>query len=237
MSLELGFKKDFSQKVVALGSAGNYQFSFAILLRAVIQFTPHNMKIHLVSILVFLAASFMLQAEEDIRVDRIDFNSLRDNWVQMEIELSCEGNSNEEARDKDYVERIKVKAYLGYTRDASARSFDYYTSEIEILIMEKGDDNNVYFYLPGLIVERDQLKTDPDFYYVEVSVNGNAQKPQKAAMSSSIPNLDILNSFISKAESEGTDNEHALIPYYLVSGIDLGRVSQLPTVLRREVRN
>ena len=195
------------------------------------------MKKYFVSILIFVSAFLILPAQEDIRVDRIDFNSLRDDWIQMEIELSCEGNSAEEARDKDYVEKIKVKAYLGYTRDASARSFDYYTSEIEILIMEKGDDNNVYFYLPGLIVERDQLKTDPDFYYVEVSVNGNAQKAQTAAMSSSISNLGMLNNFLSKAESEGKDNEHVLMPYYLVSGIDLGRVSQLPAFLRREVRN
>ena len=197
------------------------------------------MKKYFVPTLALLSASLMLPAQEDIRVDRVDFNSLRDDWIQMEIELSCEGNSAEEARDKDYVEKIKVKAYLGYTRDASARSFDYYTSEIEILIMEKGDDNNVYFYLPGLIVERDQLKTDPDFYYVEVSVNGGAQKPQKVAMSSNIPNLDILNSFISKADAEGADNEHVLMPIYLVSGsgVDLGRVSQLPAFLRREVRN
>ena len=195
------------------------------------------MKKYFVSILALVAVSLVLPAQEDIRVDRVDFNSLRDDWIQMEIELSCEGNSAEEARDKDYVEKIKVKAYLGYTREASARSFDYYTSEIEILIMEKGDDNNVYFYLPGLIVDRDQLKTDPDFYYVEVSVNGDAQQPQKAAMSSNIPNLDILNSFISKADSEGADNEHVLMPYYLVSGIDLGRISQLPAFLRREVRD
>ena len=170
----------------------------------------------------------MLPAQEDIRVDRVDFNSLRDDWIQMEIELSCEGNSAKEARHKDYVEKIKVKAYLGYTRDASAHSFDYYTSEIEILIMEKGDDNNVYFYLPGLIAERDQLKTDPDFYYVEVSVNGSAQKAQKVAMSSNIENLAILNSFISKADSEGAGNEHVLMPIYLLSGsgVDLGRVSQ-----------
>lgn len=195
------------------------------------------MKKFFVSILALVAASLVLPAQEDIRVDRVDFNLLRDDWIQMEIELSCEGNSAVEARDKDYVEKIKVKAYLGYTRDASARSFDYYTSEIEILIMEKGDDNNVYFYLPGLIVERDQLKTDPDFYYVEVSVNGGAQKPQKVAMSSNIPNLDILNSFISKADAEGAGNEHVLMPIYLVSGVDLGRVSQLPAFLRREVRN
>ncbi len=187
--------------------------------------------------IALVAASLLLPAQEDIRVDRVDFNSLRDDWIQMEIELSCEGNSAEEARNKSFVEKIKVKAYLGFTRDASTRSYDYYTSEIEILVMEKGDDNNVYFYLPGLIVERDQLKTDPDFYYVEVSVNGDAQNPQKAAMSSNIPNLDILNSFISKAESEGINNEHVLMPIYLVSGIDLGRVSQLPAFLRREVRD
>ena len=197
------------------------------------------MKKYIIPTLALLSASLMLPAQEDIRVDRVDFNSLRDDWIQMEIELSCEGNSAEEARDKDYVEKIKVKAYLGYIRDASARSFDYYTSEIEILIMEKGDDNNVYFYLPGLIVERDQLKTDPDFYYVELSVNGGAQKPQKVAMSSNIPNLDILNSFISKADAEGAGNEHVLMPIYLLSGsgVDLGRVSQLPAFLRREVRN
>jgi hypothetical protein len=195
------------------------------------------MKKYFTPILTLLAASLALPAQEDIRVDRVDFNSLRDDWIQMEIELSCEGNSAEEARDKNYVEKIKVKAYLGYTRDASTRSFDYYTSEVEIIIMEKGDDNNVYFYLPGLIAERDQLKTDPDFYYVEVSINGDAQKPQKAAMSSNIPNLDILNSFISKADSEGSDNEHVLMPYYLVSGIDLGRVSKLPAFLRRDVRD
>ena len=214
-----------------------YQFNFSRILEQSFSLLPIKMKKYFVATLALVSASLILPAQEDIRVDRVDFNSLRDDWIQMEIELSCEGNSADEARDKDYVENIKVKAYLGYTRDASARSFDYYTSEIEILIMEKGDDNNVYFYLPGLIVERDQLKTDPDFYYVEVSVNGGAQKPQKVAMSSNIPNLDILNSFISKADAEGAGNEHVLMPIYLVSGVDLGRVSQLPAFLRREVRN
>ncbi|WP_308984894.1 hypothetical protein [Thalassobacterium sedimentorum] len=176
-------------------------------------------------------------AQEAIKVDRVDFNSLRDDWIQMEIELSCEGNPSEEARHKNFVENIKVKVYLAYTRDASSREYDYYTSEAEIIIMEKGDDNNVYFYLPGLIAERDNLKQDPDFYYVEVSVDGEAQKPQKTAMSSNIPNIDILNSFVSKADSEGAANEHLLMPIYLVSGVELGRVSKLPAFLRRDVRN
>jgi hypothetical protein len=195
------------------------------------------MKKYFVPIFALLVSGLTMFAQEAIKVDRVDFNSLRDNWIQMEIELSCTGNPAPDARHRNYVEKIKVKAYLAYVRDASERSYDYYTSEVEIIIMEKGDDNNVYFYLPGLIAERDQLKTDPDFYYVEVSVNGEAQKPQKAAMSSNIPNLDILNSFVSRAQAEGADNDDVLMPIYLVSGIDIGRVSKLPAFLRRDVRD
>lgn len=187
-------------------------------------------------LLVLLAYASPAVAQEAIQVDRVKFNSLRDDWIQMEIELSCDGNPNPDARDERFVEKIGVKAYLAYERDASAREFDYYTSEVEIAIMEQREDNNAYFYLPGMIVERDRLKTDPDFYYVEVTVDGEAQKPQKDAMSSNIANLEILNSFVSRADSEGSVNEHMLMPIYLVSGIDLGRVSDLPVFLRRDVR-
>ncbi|MEO0510028.1 MAG: hypothetical protein AAF065_09230 [Verrucomicrobiota bacterium] len=192
------------------------------------------MKFFILPTLLLLATFSVLRAQEAITIDRVDFNSLRDDWIQVEIELSCNGNPSPEARDKRYVENIKVKAYLAYGEPGA---FDFYTSEVEIIIMEQGDDNNVYFYLPGLIVERDQLSTDPDFYYVEVSVGDAAQQPQKAAMSSNIPNLESLNSFKSLANSSGSDNDHLLMPIYLVSGIDLGRVSNLPTFLRRDVRD
>ena len=191
---------------------------------------------------LFLSALFVgllsATAQEAIMVESVDFNSLRDDKLRIEIKLSCDGNFDSEARDKDFVENIQVKAYLAYERDAQERSFDYYTSKVEIIIMEKGDDRNVYFYLPGLIVQRDQLKTDPDFFYIEVTVDGQVQKPQNTAMSGNIPNLDILNSFISKADSEGGVNEHILTPIYLMVGDpELGRVSDLPAFLRRDFSN
>ena len=191
---------------------------------------------------LFLLALFLgpllATAQEAIMVESVDFNSLRDDKLQIEIKLSCEGNTDPEARDRDFVEDIQVKAYLAFERDAQERSFDYYTSKVEIIIMEKGDDKNIYFYLPGLIVERDQLKTDPDFFYIEVTVDEQVQKPQNTAMSGNIPNLDILNSFVSKADSEGAVNEHILTPIYLMEGDpELGRVSDLPAFLRRDVSN
>jgi hypothetical protein len=196
------------------------------------------MKHLLIPFFFLFSLAYAATAQEAVSVDRVDFNSLRDDWLQVEIELSCDGNPSPEARDRRYVENIGVRVYLAWERDASAREFDYYMSEAEIVIMEQGDNNNVYFYLPGLIVERDQLSTDPDFYYVEITVNGEAQQPQDAAMSSNIPNLEILQSFIQRAESDGAENEHLLMPIYLVNGAsDLGRVDDLPTFLRRDVRD
>lgn len=189
-------------------------------------------------LLILLSAN--LFAEKAIEVDRVDFNSLRDDWIQVEIELSCRGNPSPEARNSRFVEYINVRVYLAWERDASEREYDYYTSEVDIVIMEQGDDNNVYFYLPGLIVDRDRLDTDPDFFYVEIFVNDERQEPesQTPAMSSNITNLQILEAFISKAESEAVDNEHLLMPIYLApSGIDLGRVGSLPVFLRRDVRD
>ena len=195
------------------------------------------MKELLISLASLFSIASSVFAKEAIKVDSVDFNSLRDDWIQMEVELSCQGNPSPEAIDRRFVEKITVRAYLAYVRDASSRLYDYYTSEVEITIMEQGDDNNVYFYLPGLIVERDQLPTDPKFYYVEISVNGQGQVPQKAAMSSNIANLDILNSFVAKVESDGAVNDHILTPIYLMSpGTDLGRVSKLPVFLRRDLR-
>ena len=195
------------------------------------------MKSYVVSIFALLFAALTASAQQAIEVKRVDFKKTSDRWIQMEVQLSCEGNPAAEARDPRFVEKIKVKAYLAFVKNASARLYDYYTGEVDIIIMEKGDDNNIYFYLPELIVERDQLQATPDFYYVEIIIDGQTQDPQKEAMSSKISNVEILNSFISKANSESSVNDHFLMPIYLVSGVDLGRVSKLPVFLRREIRD
>jgi len=195
------------------------------------------MKKTLSAVYLLIIAASSLFAKEVIQVEEVDFNSLNDDWVQMKIELSCEENPQPDARNPRFVEKIKVKVYLGYVRDIETRTFDYYTSEVEIVIMEQGDDKNVYFYLPGPIVERDRLKTDPDFYYVEISVDGKPLPPQKDAISSSIADLEILKTFKSKADSGSAGNDHILMPIYMVTGVDLGRVSDLPVFLRRDTRD
>lgn len=190
----------------------------------------------LTPIFIFLATSMSIFAQaEAIKVDRVNFKSLRENWVQMEVELSCQGNPAPDARNKRFVEDIKVKVYLGYK---VGDGFDFYFSEVEIIIMEQGDDNSVYFYLPGQIVERDKLSsTDPDYYFVELTIGGVEQPSQRAARSSSIKTEAILASMKSKADSEGADNEHILMPVYYTPAQYLGNIDALPVFLRRDVRD
>ena len=190
-----------------------------------------------------IAASALSAQSNDqpqaVTVENVDFNSLRSDWIQMEVELTCEGNFSPDARSEDYVENVVVQVYLAYLPDgAQVPDYDYYTSELEVAIMERRENYNVYFYLPGLIAERDGLRDDPAFFYVKILVDGEAQPPKggSKAMSDNIPNLEILQSFLSKAENEGSVNEHLLMPIYLVSGTDLGRVSDLPIFLRKDFR-
>jgi nucleoside-specific outer membrane channel protein Tsx len=196
------------------------------------------MKKLLLPLCLLLAFVASAMSQETISVDRVNFKSLKDNWVQMEVQLTCNGNPAPDARNRRFVENIKVKAYLGYAIDKSAGEFDFYTSEVEIIIMEQGDDNNVYFYLPGMIVDRDKLSsTDPDYYFVEVYVNGELQPSESNARSSSISNETILSSMKAKAEAEGAENDFILMPIYYVPSDFLGRVDKLPTFLRRDVRD
>ncbi|MFW6218278.1 MAG: hypothetical protein ACOC4K_04715, partial [Verrucomicrobiota bacterium] len=189
------------------------------------------------SALSLSATAAFSQDDEIITVQRLDFNSLQDDWIQMEVELRANRNTLEDARDPGYVEDIKITLYVGYLMDEAERKFDYYTSDVEIVIMERNDTNHVYFYLPGLIAERDRLRDEPDFYYAEVSIGGEEQPPQENAMSGNIPNLEILEKFISNANSEGAVNEDKLMPIYLVPGDRIGRVRDLPIFLRRDVRD
>jgi hypothetical protein len=187
-------------------------------------------RFYLLPLLFVAATSF---AQDMVEVDRVKFNSLRDNWVQMEIQLSCNGNPLPDAKNSRYLEDIGVKVYLAYSEDGAAGKFSYYISEVKIVIMEQGDKNNVYFYLPGLLVERDRLKTDPDYYYVELTVDGTALPPQeRTSMSSSIKSLQILESMKSSATAAEEENKGKLMPVYFAPAEYLGRVDRLPTFLR-----
>jgi len=106
-------------------------------------------------------------------------------WIRAQVELRA--NFNPEAKvapdadasakkpaNKQWVDKIKVTLTqifkpVGAT---AAADFAYYRSSATVLTMEVNTDRSVYFYLPGDVVKRDRLKSQPDYYFVQVEVGG-----------------------------------------------------------------
>ncbi len=179
-----------------------------------------------------LAISAGSLVAQDVVVDQVKFNKTRDDWIQIEMRLTCNGNSAPDARNPKFLENIKVKPYIAYPKGDSADQFVYFTSEVEIIAMEQRDKSYVYFYVPGPIAKRDNLKY-PKYYYIELSVNGTELPPQKTAIGN-IPNAASLEQMKSLTISGAEANKDMLLPVYYTPAQYLGSVRDLPIFLRRD---
>lgn len=181
-----------------------------------------------------LLVSSLLCAKAPLEVDRVNFNNTGDDWVQMEVKIDCNENTLPGARNPDFVSDIKVTAYLTYESDDEPGQYSFYMSEVEIVAMERRESYNVYFYLPGLIVERDNLKDEPQYYYVELSIGGETLPPVLGeSMSRNIrDNPPILKSMIDSSKAQAAVNEGILMPVYYAPAQYLGRISDMPVYRR-----
>ena len=104
-----------------------------------------------VSLFCVFAFSVCTLAAQDVVVEQVKFNKTRDYWIQIEMRVTCNGNSAPDARNPRFLENIKIQPYIAYPKGDSADQFVYFTSSVEILAMEQRDKNYVYFYVPGPI--------------------------------------------------------------------------------------
>lgn len=185
--------------------------------------------------LFFIIGVAQLAAKAPLEVSKVDFDTTKDDWIQMQVELDFGDNTLPDARDKDFFSNVGVKAYVAYEIDAAKRQYDYYSCEVKIALAEAKEKYNVYFYLPGMIVERDQIsQAKPAFYYVALDLAGNELAPKQGsyAISDSIKNLQILNSFLAKAKEMSASTKGLLMPSYFAPGAYKSRVQKQPLYLR-----
>ncbi len=176
------------------------------------------------------------QTRPQVEIRRVDFDTVRDDWLQVAIVLRANRNERPDARDSRYVERIRIRCMLSYEREPAGR-FDFYTSEAEVVALEQNQDKAVSFYLPGIVVERDRLPDHPFAYLVELEIAGEPQALQANGVSSNIRNNPVaVRSMKSRAESEGVENEGILRPDYLTPE-SVKNGSDPPAYIRRTVKN
>ena len=164
--------------------------------------------------LSFCFAQFAFSQTIPAKVSDINFQALDDDWVQMEIQIRADKNTAEDAKNERFVDNIKVMAYLGYERDSKAKRFDFYKAQVEIISIEQGKEKNVYFYMPGVIIDRDRLPKKPPYYFVALEVDGNVLPLSNDAYSQDTLNRDTLRSMKQKADKESEVNDFILRPHY-----------------------
>lgn len=164
--------------------------------------------------LVLCFAQFAFAQEIPAEVSDINFKSLRDDWIQMEIEIRANKNFAEDARNERFVDNIKVMAYLGYVRDSRTKSFDFYKAEVEIISIEQGKEKKVHLFMPGVVVNRDRLPKTPPYYFVALEVGGRVFPLSNNAYSQGTLNKETLRSMKQKADVESKPNDFILMPHY-----------------------
>ena len=193
------------------------------------------MKRFILLVLSLCISNFAFAQDPAAQVDNIKFKNLSDDWVEMEVQIKANRNLSPDAKNERFVDNIKVLGYFAYVRDRKARTFDFYKAEVEVISIEQGKTENVYFYMPGIVVKRDRLPKEPPYYFVALEINGQVLPIDSRAYSKSTLNDDTIRSMKTKADAESEPNDFILMPSYNAPLALIGaRPSKMAPLIRRE---
>lgn len=177
-------------------------------------------------------------------------------WNRMQVEIQAnsaaatgaakgEGEAKANA-NKKWVDKVKVTVTQIY-KNASAKPEDwnYYRSSATVLTIEVNQPRSVLFYLPGDIVKRDNLKKEPDYFYVQLEVAGNEEPlfdarglvlpDQKMALHKDLQAKAKFDPAKDAADRGVVATPGILRPQYLVLYFDSPVVPPSPEFIREDV--
>jgi hypothetical protein len=167
-----------------------------------------------------LSTSVFAQSREGptlVQVTDVDFNSkVRPfDWSNMVIELEAQQNEDPDARNPRYVENIKVTVTLGY--EIEGGTIDYYQSSAEIIALEVSQKRSIAFWLPEVIVERDNLNEEPTYWLIELEAAGRPVPldERRHFNRSKLRDYNMIQGFKARAAEATAATAGYLLPTYL----------------------
>lgn len=159
-------------------------------------------------------------------------------------EAKAEGDAK--AGNKKWIDKVKVTVTQIYkTASAKPEDWNYYRSSATVLTIEVNQPRSVLFYLPGDIVKRDNLKKEPDYYYVQLEVAGNEEPvfdargvvlaDQKMALHKDLQTKAKFDPAKDAADRGVVSTPGILRPQYLVLYADSPVVPPSPEFIREDV--
>jgi hypothetical protein len=183
---------------------------------------------------------------KDVKFAQTKLNGMATNsWNRVEVVVDPKSNPDPKSLNKRWVDKVKVTTTLVFKiAGKPAEEWNYYRATATVLTLEVNSPRSVFFYLPGDVVKRDNLRKDPDHFFVELEVAGTQQAlfDQRGALVAEQRNA-LSKSLVSKADFEGAKgfadrgsmtNAGILRPQYLVDVVeDVARFS--PEFVREDV--
>jgi hypothetical protein len=160
-----------------------------------------------------------VELRRDIAFSQIRSRGAGGAWMSVLMELSPNFNPDPNAKSREFLENVEIILHLGFDAPPGkdgTRQFYFYQARSKIGIIKAREAFVMGFFLPGHIVERDDLPREPQYWAVEIFVNGVAQEPSaKLAARAFRSNPDSLKNFVSKSSTESRPNDGLLMPQYL----------------------
>ena len=166
----------------------------------------------LFGIILFLKSSLFSQV---VSVEEVKFSYLKNNWLVGEVEISTATNNDPKATSDKFAENVIVRLYVAFENSKTVGNLDYFVSQADIMILEKGDKNVVRFFIPDKVIKMNRYRL-PKYFYAELTVDKKVQKFDSRAFSSNFNNIESINSFMQKARQGMAVNQGRLMPSYNV---------------------
>ena len=195
---------------------------------------------YLIAIFLLGIAAFAPARAQEVEVATVNFSNVRaptgsnGTWHSTEITLTVKavpGNPSQ------MVSRVRVSLLQGFELPATAaaeRRLEHYRSEAECVALEPGRAY-LRFYLPPELVKRDQLRSQPKFWGVEITVEGRPMTPSSSAYSTTLGTAVQRKNFQTRGGAAAAVNDGILLPQYLTPFVD-EHPRATPSFVRRDAR-
>jgi len=198
-------------------------------------------------VLLTLVFSISLLAQEtpEIEVTNVRFDRIANDWIVATVQITAERNPLATARNVDYMDDVRLTMNVCYevanVPDGEV-PFDFYRSSVRMVSLEQSVRYSVYFFLPGVVRDRDDLDVDPFAWLIEMEVGGTpvAMETDQAGGEIKV-DAEGYENFLSRANSMAPENDGIFLPMYLAPDfiVDSARIrsSEVPSFYRFELEN
>jgi hypothetical protein len=147
----------------------------------------------------------------EAEVSNMRFDRVRPGWYMVDVEVDVKAAAENTSR---YVNRVGVTLSIGFRILTGGERFAFYRAIATAVTIQQGKAN-FRFYLPPEVTARDSLTSSaPDFWAVDLTVDGKEMPRSRRQVSTSLPDPERLNAFLGRVSAESRGNEGVLVPEF-----------------------